>query len=278
MIFKAYSLTNEIDLNKIASKCNIPKKYTWEEPLILEGPTLAAILNRDVDEKTRIMIFSFGSIVMINTISQDAQAIYNYLKTVKPDLPPNFTKYTDDYELREAGEPTNDEDGELYFTDQYAIVPKIQPYHAELVAVVIAKSVALERIEEQAEKILDKVEGLIDRLDKANLRLSDKELARTTAQIIRHEYNTIAYIMILDKPDITWIRSDAEKFYDRMSHFFELNDRYEIIRQKTEILNVITGHFASISHSLRGLFVEWLIVILIVVEVILMVADLIKPH
>ena len=81
----------------------------------------------------------FGSIVSDQYDQPDAQAIYNYLKTVKPDLPPNFTKYTDDYELREAGEPTNDEDGELYFTDQYAIVPKIQPYHAELVAVVIAK-------------------------------------------------------------------------------------------------------------------------------------------
>jgi hypothetical protein len=35
--FKAYSVLNEIDLNKIAVSCGIPKKYTWEEPLILHN-------------------------------------------------------------------------------------------------------------------------------------------------------------------------------------------------------------------------------------------------
>ena len=44
MKFKAYAITNEIDLNKIASRCNIPKKYTWEEPLILQDEFLASIL------------------------------------------------------------------------------------------------------------------------------------------------------------------------------------------------------------------------------------------
>ena len=51
-------------------------------------------------------------------------------------------------------------------------------------------------------QINDKLETMIDRLEKGKLRMN-KELARTTAKIIRHEYNTLAYIMILDKPDIT---------------------------------------------------------------------------
>jgi required for meiotic nuclear division protein 1 len=37
MIFKAYAVANKIDLNKIAVACNIRKKYTWEEPLILRS-------------------------------------------------------------------------------------------------------------------------------------------------------------------------------------------------------------------------------------------------
>lgn len=97
-----------------------------------------------------------------------------------------------------------------------------------------------------------------------------------TSKIVRHEYNTIAYIMILDKPDITWINSEASVFYDSMAEFFELNDRYEVIKSKTEILKSIIDGLGTISRSISGLFVEWVIVILIVVEVLLMVLDLFK--
>jgi len=276
MIFKAYAITNEIDLNKIAAQCSIPKKYTWEEPLILENKALTNILGHITDPSELMLIFSFGSIVFINTNPQDEQLLLEYLKTIKPDLEQkNYRLYQDDYELRAAVMVT-DETENLRFTDQYAIVPEIQPYHAELVSIVIAKSVALEKTEAQLEKILDTLEGTIDRLERGKLQIGDKELARTTAQIIQHEYNTIAYIMILDKPDITWANGDAAQFYELMSDFFELNDRYEILKQKTNVLNVIIGHFASISHSMRGLFIEWLIVGLILVEVVLMIMDLVK--
>lgn len=278
MKFKAYAVTNEIDLNIIAAQCNIPKKYTWEEPLILHGDTLAAILGHPPETQQRIMVFSFGSIVFINTGSDDENLFFSYLKTIKSELfPKNHELYSDDYELRENPdiESSDDETG-LIFTDEYAEVPHIEAFHAELIAIVIAKSVALEKTEAQMEKILDSLENIIDRLEKAKLRISDKELAKTTAKIIRHEYNTIAYIMILDKPDITWSSSDAALFYEKMADFFELNDRYEIIKTKTDILNVIIDNFSSISHSIRGLFVEWLIVALILIEVFLMVADLFR--
>lgn len=276
MKFKAYAITNEIDLNKIASRCDIPKKYTWEEPLILQDKVLTSILGHPVGEFQQILIFAFGSVVFINVPSSDEPALFNYLKNVKPDLDlKNTGLYYDDYELREASQ-TEEYPETLHFTDAYAVVPQFQPYHLELISVVIAKSTALEKVEEQIGRILDRLENMIDRLEKANLKISDKELARTTAGIIRHEYNIINYLMILDKPDITWINSEAGLFYEKMSGFFELNDRYEILKQKTDILNVIVGHFSSISHSIRGLFVEWLIVVLILVEIFLMAADLFK--
>jgi uncharacterized Rmd1/YagE family protein len=117
---------------------------------------------------------------------------------------------------------------------------------------------------------------MIIRLESGKLRISDKELASTTAKIVKHEYNTIAYIMILDKPDITWSNMEAASFYDEMIEFFELSDRYEVLKKKTDILNDILNGFSSISHSVRGIFVEWIVVILIVAEVIIMVLELLK--
>ncbi|MFJ5760974.1 RMD1 family protein [Neobacillus sp. NPDC093182] len=265
LTFKAFAITNEIDLNKIAVHCGIPKKFTWEEPLILRGEILKSILYKDVDDSQMVLVFSFGSIVFINhSTPNEITALLNYLYSFEPDIEvKNADRYSDDYSLHIK------ETESIELTDEYVVVPEYEDYYPELISTVLAKSVALEKTEEQLGQINDKLETMIDRLEKGKLRIGNKELARTTAKIIRHEYNTLAYIMILDKPDITWTSSSAGEFYDRMLEFFELNDRYKILKSKTEILYNIMDGFSTISHSIRGLFVEWIIVILILFEIVL---------
>ncbi|MFY0779524.1 RMD1 family protein [Peribacillus simplex] len=269
--FKAFAITNEIDLNKIAIHCGIPKKFTWEEPLILKGDILNSILNKNVNDSQQVLVFSFGSIVFINYSHVDEiKEFAAYIRSFEPDIDLVIVdRYTDDYSLHFS------ETENIKLTDEYIVVPKYEFFYPELISTVLAKSVALEKTEEQLGKIHDKLEAMIDRLEKGKLRIGNKELARTTAKIVRHEYNTLAYIMILDKPDITWTSSIAGEFYDSMLDFFELNDRYKILKSKTEILYNIMDGFSNISHSIRGLFVEWIIVILIVFEIVLTILEIV---
>jgi len=268
--FKAISITNEIDLNKIALQCGIPKKFTWEEPLILRGRILQTILGIEVDESKSVLVFSFGCVVFINHSTDDEIKVFlNYLQTFEPEMDlKNIGRYSDDYSLH------INEKAALELTDEYVVVPEYEPFYPELISTVLAKSVALEKTEEQLEGIHDRLETMIDRLEKGKLRIGNKELARTTAKILRHDYNTLAYIMILDKPDITWTSSNANEFYDKMMDFFELNDRHIILKSKTEILYNIIDGFSTISHSIRGLFVEWIVVILIVIEIVITVLQI----
>jgi len=260
--FKAFAIGSEIDLNQIAVHCGIRKKYTWEEPLVLKDGILASILGPDADETRQVLVFSFGSIVFVNHQTQGMTDFLRFIHSFEPQIDmENAGRFTDDYSLH-AGATDR-----IELTDEYAAVPEHEIFYPELISTVLAKSVALERIEEQLGRINDKLETLLVRLEKGKLRVGNKELARTTAHIMRHEYNSLSYVMILDKPDVTWTNSQAGQFYDRLMEFFELNDRYEILKKKTEVLYHIMEGFSTISHSMRGLFVEWIIVILIVVEV-----------
>ncbi|MBP1943273.1 putative Rmd1/YagE family protein [Bacillus luteolus] len=270
-MFKAFAITHEIDLNKIAVHCGIPKKFTWEEPLILRGDILQSILPQEVKDTQQIMVFSFGSIVFINySEPAEIKKFLTFIQSFEPEVDlTHFDKYSDDYSLHVK------ETDRIQYDDEYVVVPTYEEFYPELISTVIAKSVALEKTEEQLGKIHDKLENMIDRLEKGKLRIGNKELARTTAKIVRHEYNTLAYIMILDKPDITWTSSNAGEFYDCMVDFFELNDRYKILKSKTEILYNIMDGFSTISHSIRGLFVEWMIVILILFDIALTILGII---
>ncbi|WP_040205973.1 RMD1 family protein [Neobacillus jeddahensis] len=269
--YKAFAITNEIDLNKIAIHCGIPKKFTWEQPLILRDDILQSILYKDMTDNQQVQVFSFGSIVFINHFdASDITGLLYFLHSFEPDIEIELAdKYTDDYCLHIKETET------IELTDEYVVVPSYESYYPELISTILAKSVALEKTEEQLGKIHDKLETMIDRLEKGSLRIGNKELARTTAKIVRHEYNTLAYIMILDKPEITWTSSTAGEFYDRMVDFFELNDRYKILKSKTDILYNIMDGFSTISHSIRGLFVEWTIVTLIVAELLLTILEIV---
>ncbi|MNQ80198.1 hypothetical protein D3C85_951650 [compost metagenome] len=270
--FKALAITNEIDLNKIAIHCGIPKKYTWEQPLILRHKVLQKIYQKELDDLQQVLVFSFGSVVFVNLTDQnEITALLKFIQSFEPDLAlEKADKFTDDYSLR-----IEEENGDLTLTDEYVVTSEYEFFLPEMIATVLAKSVALERSEEQLGKIQDNLEVIIDRLEKGKLRVGNKELARTTAKIVRHEYNTLAYIMILDKPELTWTHSSASQFYDEMVGFFELNDRYTILKSKTDILYHILEGFSTISHSIRGLFVEWIVVILIVIEVVLTVLQIV---
>jgi uncharacterized Rmd1/YagE family protein len=268
--FKAYAILNEIDLNKIAVDCGIRKKYTWEEPLILDHRLLGNTLGQEYGTESKVLIFSFGCIVLINTPEDIMPRLLSFIKKFEPETDLyNWRSYTDEYELRIEPE------GTLEITDESAVVPRYELFYMELAAIIIAKSVAMEKTEYELGKIFDQLESMIDRLEEGQLRVGNRELARATAQVTRHQYNTISYIMILDKPDVTWSNSDASLYYEKMSEFFELNDRYTILTKKADIMNNIINGFSFISHSIRGLFVEWVIVLLIVFEVILMVLDLV---
>lgn len=269
--FKAFAITNEISLNKIAAHCGIPKKFTWEQPLILTSHVLTPIFGKQMDDSKKVLVFSFGSIVFINfSESNEMNVFLSFLRSYGSNIDvKNAARYTDDYSLNITDTDT------VRLTDEYVEVAEYEAFYPELISTVLAKSVALEKTEEQLGEILDKLENILDQLEKGKLRVGNKELARTTARILRHEYNTLAYIMILDKPDITWTSSNAGEFYNQMLDFFELNDRYKILKSKTEFLYNILDGFSTISHSIRGLFVEWIVVFLIVFEILLTILGII---
>ncbi len=268
MTFKAYAVTYEIDLNKIAATWNIPKKYTWEEPLILHGDILSSIFGGNVEPDQKIFVLSFGSVVFVNTTSSQNTKFFSFLSKYESNIDiNNLNKYTEDYELKRG------DSNEIELNNEYAVVPNFDAIYIELVSTIIAKSVALERIEEKLGNLLDLVENIINRFEKGKMLIQNKKIAKTLAKIVRYEYDTITYIMILDKPDITWTNSDAESFYTNLANFFELNDRFEIIEKKTHILNAIMEGFSSISHALRGSVLEWIVIILIFIEILFSVLD-----
>jgi required for meiotic nuclear division protein 1 len=268
--FKAVSLCNEINLNKLANHFGIKKKFEWEDSLRLGPDELKGVL-RENDGKY-VYIFAFGCGVFINLQHHEIVDIVNYLKNIETRLTAAIDEFADDYKLIVDSEGVFGQDEESYTNDSL-IVTEYAHYQMEILSVVLAKSVALERIEMDIEVLLDEIEPVMDYLKRGRLGTRDQKIANISSRILRFKYNTISSIMLLDKPDITWNNSKAEELYRDMAHIFELDDRYSKVRMKAETLMDIVQVFSSLTQHKKASTLEWMIIVLIVIEIVISLVD-----
>jgi len=268
--FNAFAFGGELDLNRLAIKLGISRRYRWEEPMKLNPLTFSLAAGGD---NGQVFLYYFGGVVFVNCPAEimarflDSMPQYaEYLKG-QPQLP-----YRDEYRLE------IDAEREAVISNDCAVMPRYNQAYLDIICFVIAKSVALERIEERIDVVFDEVEALIANLGKGKLELPDRDMARLASSILSFKFTSIAHIMVLDKPDITWDNPDADRLYSTMASLFELNQRYQEIKHKSETLLDMTDVFTSLSHARRSARLEWIIIVLIAIEIVLFVLEMLRRH
>lgn len=264
--FKSTLIGSEINLKEIALHFGINKKYKWEEPLILNENFLKGLLPQPLGKY--VYIFHFGSVVCINLTFHEIKDVVIYLKRIDRGIKdPSQLGYVEDFKL------FVNENSEVEINYDSVVVDTQKEHHLDIISTVLAKSVALKKIEQDTDVLLDEIENIMGFLDKGHLNLSDEKLAKMSGKVLRFKYTTLSNIMVLDKPDIAWKNEDAEDFFIHLSDLFELKDRYEKIRHKTEVLLDITEVFSSLTHAKRGNRLEWAVIILILIEIVMSVVE-----
>lgn len=263
MIFRAFSLNGEIDLNKMAAGLGISKRYRWEEPMLL-SPVTFTLIEEPEKEQLMVYLYHFGGVVFVNCPEEVMSRLFTELKSVcdifrdTPQL-----KYKDDYQLK------IDDSAKPVITNDYAVMPSSSHVFVGIISFVIAKSVALEQIEERIDAVLDEVEEYIELLRRGKLGISDDKLAKLAATILTFKHASISYVMVLDKPDITWDNPGADQLYKTMANLFEIAERFQEIKHKSDTLKDVLEVFTSLSHGQRSSRLEWIIIALIFVEIVL---------
>ncbi len=266
--FIAVAFSNEINLNKISSHFGITKKFKWEDPLVLSDHRLNGILK--VPENKTIYIYHYGSLVFINMEYHEMQDFIKYLQEIDENLKNDeiSKEFIDEYRV----EVSKDYEYALY--NDLMTANTFVPYYLDILSLILSKSIALHKIELNIEKLLDSIENVINYLDKGKFSMSDLQIYKTSAKILRYKYNTISYLMLLDKPKSAWDNEDIEKFFSEVSSLFEIDDRYKKISHKSETLQDITTVFNSLYHESRGTKLEIMVIILILFELILGIVQL----
>jgi len=268
--FIANSLEGEVDLNRLANLLKVGKKFSWEEPLIVKADSLEPFRGDSFAEK-RVYIYYFGAVVFFNCKEHDINRFYAAIANFADNVhTPKGNVFEEKYVIG-----INDSSG-MTVTNNLASLPGAKTAYVDIIAYTLAKSVALEQIEAVLEVVFDRMEEIIARLDRGELAVPDKQLAKTASSILNFKYRSISHVMILDKPDITWEVEEADRLYSSMANLYELQQRYSQIRHKADTLLDINTVFTALSHARRSARLEWIIIVLIAIEIVLFLMEMLS--
>lgn len=260
--FRALALAPEIPLPALAEHFGIKRRFAWEDPLELSGELLRQVIPKP--EAERIFLFAFGAIVFVDCNEHNIRVILDYLGKWQPGLQSNQPfRWSDHYRLCiSADTPAG--------CDNNAVtIPSGFSSSTLILATILAKSVALERVESSLETVLDRSEKRIEALEKGQLQGADASLARDAGAVLRLEYESIHYLGLIDKPESTWSDENADALYTMLARQFELRDRYAAVRHRVEVLKDLGSTFANLAHARRSARLEWIIILLIAFEIVL---------
>lgn len=150
------------------------------------------------------------------------------------------------------------------------VVPKIAASTLDVIATVLAQSVAIDYYDEDVQQILNRIGDVARDVARRGRHLGGTgDFVKFIGAAIASQVEMIAAISLLDKPDLTWENETADKLHDKLRSNLEIPERYKAIEIKLTTIRDSLQTLIEFSQTRRMLFLEASVVFLIVLEVIL---------
>lgn len=145
----------------------------------------------------------------------------------------------------------------------------------QLVADILSKSTVLALYEARVSRSFDLVEPFAADLQHARIGRTGGELLQQIGTALMSEHNLVGRVEVIDKPEITWEHPNLERLYLRLEDEFEIRERHLGLERKLDLVSRTAETVLELLQNRRSLRLEWYVVILILVEIVLSVAQLI---
>ncbi|MCW6510557.1 RMD1 family protein [Lichenifustis flavocetrariae] len=155
----------------------------------------------------------------------------------------------------------------------------LSPQRLLVVADGLAKSVSLGRDEREVNSVLDIIEPFAAGLSRTGRPPGTRRnMLKLIGQALLVQHRVAGRVAVEEKPDVLWDRPDLERLYARVEDEYELQERTRTLKRKLDVI-VETAHaLTDVIEADRATRLEGTIVILIVMEIILTLAQMFILH
>jgi required for meiotic nuclear division protein 1 len=245
----SYQIADAIDLKQFVS--------IFKADLAYNDP--AELLYR-MDTDQYIYVFKYGAVCFLN---YNPVSISEFLQLIKPYCKNLFKESLTDEFLIETGAR------ELRVGFNKIDVPSASMDVLRLVMLNVSQSVALDYYEEQTTKLLSETNQFTQRLeDKGKLNIGGKKLKQYIGRTLLLRNRIAENIYVFDSPPETWEDERLNKIDSDLKRTFDLQVRVRSIHEGLSIIRDNLELFRGLLQHRNSNILEWIIIILILVEVL----------
>ena len=248
-IVKSFQIAQSIDIKQI-------REHQKEAMLFSEADALFYKLK----EHQYIYVFQFGIVSFFNIETDEIEVIKSELKQFGKGHV--ASKLSEDITVNVIPDTS-----EVAFNS--VTIPIFDEEMIRLIMLYTSQSVALDRYYEITDALLEDAHVHSRNLeDTGKLKISSKHLKKFIGRTLNLKNRISENLYIFDSPDITWENEELAKLDNQLKLTFDLKNRYKIIHDKITIVKENLELFKGIWDHRESATLEWIIIILILVEVI----------
>ena len=215
-----------------------------------------------VGDRGLAIIFRYGAVVLVNVPPLEEVSFLDQLKKFVGE-PPQKPE-SEEAEIRVVPDkPDGVEAGIIYVSD-------LALERLQVIAEILARSVALARSEATVRETGMGIEGWAQSLDKTGVGGNlEKQLRKHLGSTLLTQYQMASRVEIGDKPDILWDRPDLERIYARLEDEYELKERDKTLERKLGLISSTASTLLDLYNNKHAHRLEWYIIFLILFEIVL---------
>jgi required for meiotic nuclear division protein 1 len=252
---KGFYLGERIDLKVL--------KQSLTFDCIYEDPTeLIYQLKTD----SYFQVFDYGSIVFFGVDAVKQTDIINSIRIIL-DLPIN------ELESENFDVEVNPDSQYVALFDKI-VVKEVSLDLAKIVMLNIAQSVALDNYVDQADILLRKTLNFSSELEtRGKFSLRGKKLLKYIGRTLNLRNKIANNLYIFDSPIIIWDNQYLNRIYNDLRQELDINLRHRSLKENLDIIQENLGIFKDLHQYSHSVALEWIIIILIAVEIVNMVIE-----
>ena len=140
-----------------------------------------------------------------------------------------------------------------------------------------AQSLKLQQYEQKAQQTIQDNSKIPKALSQSGkISLKRKEIAKIRGELFSTKSDIILHYGLLDTPEFFWEYPEYEEIYNIGARYLEIHQRVNLLSKKLETIHELFEMLADEEKHKHSAFLEWIVIILIAIEVVIFLLQEIK--
>jgi required for meiotic nuclear division protein 1 len=245
----AYQISDSLDIKGLRGAFKAKLHYSDSDELFYEE-----------SPDHYIYIFKYGVVSFFNFEAIEAS---NFLQFISSFCRNRFTEDLSDAFFIETNAPEN------RITYNKIDITGNEREVIRMIMLNVSESVALDHYSQQTSRLMEETNDHTQVLEKkGRLIISGTNLKKFIGKTLLLKNRISANLYIFDSPDETWENEQLDKLDSELKKHFELQDRFRNVSEGLSIVKENLELFKDILQYRNSVRLEWVIIVLIAIEVI----------